>query len=88
MEDQERNAAEVVAVQMGEDHRIDRSRIDAEVAHRDQRRGAAIDEDLSLTRLEVNARLEAPAAAERVSRAEKADLHERPISGLMISCRP
>jgi hypothetical protein len=36
----------------------------------------------------VDARLETPTAAERVSRAEKAHLHESPFQRLMISCRP
>jgi hypothetical protein len=88
VEDQERDAAEVIAVQVGEDHRVDRRGIDAEAAHRNQGRRAAVDEGLGRARLEMDARLEAPAAAERVARAEEAYLHEDLISGLMISCRP
>jgi hypothetical protein len=49
VEDQERDAAEVIAVQMREDHRVDCRRIDTEAAHRDQRRRAAVHEDLVRT---------------------------------------
>src|SRR5207244_8123147 len=87
IEDQERHAAEVVTVQVGQDHRVDRLRLDAEAPHRDQRRGAAIEKHLARARLEVDAGLEAAAAAERVARSEEADLHEDLIPALMISCR-
>jgi hypothetical protein len=68
-----------LSVQVGKDHRVDRQWVDAEAAHRDQRRRAAVDEDLGLARLEVDARLEAP---------RKRTFTSAPSPALMISCRP
>jgi hypothetical protein len=47
VEDHEGHAAEVVTVQVREDHRVDRLRVDAEAAHRDQGRRAAVEEELA-----------------------------------------
>jgi hypothetical protein len=50
VEDQERQTAEVVAVQVRQQHRVHRIRIDAEPLHRDQRRRAAVDQHRTITR--------------------------------------
>ena len=77
VEDQEGHAAEVIAVQVREDHGVDRLRVHAEAPHRDERGGAAVDEHLSAGGLDVDARLEPSATAERIARSENPDLHPR-----------
>src|SRR5438128_1945949 len=78
VEDQEGHAAEVITVQVREDDGVDRLRVHAEAAHRDERGGAAVEQHLRAGRLDVDARLEPPAAAERIARSEKPDPHTRP----------
>ena len=66
----ERNAAEVIAVQMGQHDRVDRVRIDIARAQRDMGRRAAIDQDGLSRRRKMEAGVEAPAGAERVAGAD------------------
>ena len=47
VEQEERHAAEMIAVQMAQDDRVDRVRIDVAHAQRHMRRGAAIDQERS-----------------------------------------
>src|SRR2546425_10168091 len=75
VEEQEGHAAEVITVQVREDDGVDRERVHAEAAHRDERGGAAVQEHLRPGRLHVDARLEPPAAAEGVARAKEPDSH-------------
>ena len=88
VEDQERDAREVVAVQVGEEHGVHALRVHAETPHRDQRGRAAVHEEAPARGLDVDARLEPPAAAERVAGAEEPDLHPDLLRGPMISCLP
>ena len=68
----------MITVQVREDDGVDRLRVHAEAAHRDERGGAAVEQHLRTGRLDVDARLEPPAAAERIARSEKPDPHTRP----------
>jgi len=61
---QERQPAEVVAVQVRDQHHVDRVRVHAEALDRDQRGGAAIEQGVDPVRLEVDAALKEAAAAE------------------------
>src|SRR3546814_20003286 len=65
----------MVAMQMGDQDRVDRIRIDAELLHGDQRGGAAVDEETGGRAGHHEAGIEAAAAAESVAAAEKLKLH-------------
>src|SRR3546814_2375928 len=67
----------MVAMQMGDQDRVDRIRIDAELLHGDQRGGAAVDEEAGGRARHHEAGIEAAAAAESVAAAEKLKLHAR-----------
>ncbi len=74
VEDQERERAEVVAMQVREGDRADRRRIDVGPPHGDERGGPAVDEQAPARALEEQAGLEAAAAPEGVAGAEDVDL--------------
>jgi hypothetical protein len=61
VEDQEWQAAKVIAVQVGQKHRLDAVRINLEATHGDERRGTAVDQETRFRRLDVEAGVE-PAA--------------------------
>jgi hypothetical protein len=72
VEDEEGNAAEVVAVEMREEDAADGSRVDARALHPDEGRGAAVDQDSDAAgALEAEAGLEASPAAEGITGAEE-----------------
>ncbi len=75
----ENETGEMIAVQMADHHRIDAVRVDAELAHRDHRGGAAVDEEPRIPVFDQEAGVEPPAAAEGIAASEKAQLHRAPI---------
>ena len=72
---EERHAAEVVAVQVAQDDPADLARIDAGALQRDERGGAAVEEDGIARPREMQARLKPAAAAEGVARPDERELH-------------
>ncbi|OLE38913.1 MAG: hypothetical protein AUG00_04070 [Candidatus Rokubacteria bacterium 13_1_20CM_2_70_7] len=75
VEDQEGQAAEMVAVQMREHDPLDGVRIEAGALHGDERRSAAVDQDApAVSAAQVQTGLEPPATAERVTRSKKLKL--------------
>jgi hypothetical protein len=75
VQDEEREAAEVVAVQMGQKDPADRSRVHAGPLHRDQRGRPAVDQERPARALQEEARLKAPSAPKRVARPEELKLN-------------
>jgi hypothetical protein len=66
IEHEERKPTEVVAVEMADEHRIDLVGVDPRSFERDERRRAAVDKARMPIRFSEDARLEAPAATERI----------------------
>ncbi len=77
VQDQERQPAEVIAVQVAQQHRVDGVGRDPVAAHADERGGAAVDEKAGAAAFDQHAGLQAPAAAEGVAAAEKGETHGR-----------
>jgi len=79
IQDQERQSAEVVSVQVGQEDPADLRRVHAGSLHRDQRRRAAVDEKSAVCVAQEKAGLEAPPASERVACPQelKPDLAQR-----------
>ena len=73
VDDEKGDAAEMVPVEMGDQDAIDCCGADPRVFHRDQRRGAAVDEEADSTGIDMDARLEPAPAPEVVSAAQKTD---------------
>src|SRR4029077_2144420 len=73
VEDQERQAAEVIAVKVAQEYNPHLSRVHAVALHADQRRGAAVDEHGRLGAREVQAGLQPATSAEGVARAHEAE---------------
>jgi hypothetical protein len=75
----ERHPAAVIAMQMGEEDRVDRIVLDALLRHGDQRRGAEIHAEAGLRAIDHDAGLEPTAAAEGVAGADEpnGDRHRR-----------
>ncbi len=63
----------MVPVEMGDQNAIDRGGADPRAFHRDQRRGAAVDEEADWTGIDMDARLETAPASEVVSAPQKAE---------------
>ena len=72
VQDEERHATEMIAVEVAQQHRAYLARVHAITVHGDQRRGAAIDQHGPLGAREVHAGLKAPAAPESIARAQEA----------------
>ena len=70
VQDEKGKPAEMIAVQMRQDDGIDRVGIDAEGIDADHRAGAEIDEIARVFRLQMEARIATPAAAEGVAAAD------------------
>ena len=70
---QERDAAEVIAVQVADDDGVDRGDVHPQMAHHRDRRGAAVDQRLIAVRRHVEGRVQPSAVAEGVTRAEEED---------------
>lgn len=75
VQDEEGQAAEVIAVEVADEDGLDVVRIDVEAAHRDERRRAAVEQDGAGCGSDEDARLEPPAAAEGVAAAKELHRH-------------
>src|SRR5437773_2216762 len=75
VQDHERKAAEMIAVQMRDEDGADAIGIDVEPSHRDHARGAALDEERARGRLHEEAGVESSAAPEGVAASEKPEPH-------------
>jgi hypothetical protein len=67
VQDQERNATEVIAMEVANDDCVDLVGFDAECLHGHETRGTAINEQMRTGGLQLHARLEPTAVAERVT---------------------
>ena len=85
VEQQERQAAEMIAVQMRQHDAVDPVRIEPARLQRRQSRGAAIDQQRALGRFQPEAGVEAAARAEGVAGAGNRQSHEFPVP-CMIFC--
>src|SRR5579864_4388778 len=74
VENEEWDAAKVVAVQVRHEHRVDRSGCESQSRQTDQRRRPAVEQHVRALATERDTRLETPAAAEGVARAD--ELHD------------
>ena len=83
--DQEGDTAAVVAVQMREQHRVERIGMQALLGQRDQRRGPEVDGEARGGAVDHDTRLEAAAAAERVAGADDPHRHGH---GAIVPERP
>ncbi len=77
VEQQERQAGEMIAVEMRDQDQVDFVARDAEPLQRRQRRGAAIDQEIDARAGDVKAGVGPAAGAERVAAADKSQLHRR-----------
>src|SRR5262249_162832 len=80
IENKERQAAEMIAMQMADDDQIDRVRIDAIALHADERGGAAIDQELRLARIDMKAGLQPAPGTEGIAATDELDstlVHDR-----------
>ena len=75
IEHEERQAREVIAMEMGDQDDVDVITGDAEPLERDQGGGAAIDQKIRAFAGDVKAGVETPARAERVAATDELDLH-------------
>ena len=78
LQDEERKPSEVIAVEVRQQDNIDVRGLDLEPLHRDERGGAAVDEQALSVRLigaHVDAGLEPPSAAEGVVAPQKPYVH-------------
>jgi hypothetical protein len=75
VEDEERHAAEVVAVEVRQHDRVDGARVEAEPPEPDEHRGAAVDQDAAAAALDQEAGLEPAPAAEGVAAADEGHAH-------------
>src|SRR5690242_6067457 len=71
IEDEERHAAEMIEVEMSEQNEIDRVSINVDLFHRDQRRCAAIDQEIRFAAGNVETCIEAAAGTECVAAPHK-----------------
>jgi hypothetical protein len=85
VEDEERDASEVVAVQMGEKDRANLCRIDPEPLHGDERGCPAVQQEGSRSGPHQGAGLEPAAAPESIARSEELHRHIVHPSSLRIS---
>ena len=67
VQDEEGNAPEMVAVQVGDDDSVHCGRVHSPAFHRYQRRGTAVEQEVGSGETDRDARLEAPTAAEGIS---------------------
>src|SRR5262249_59465048 len=77
LHEQERDATEVIPVEMREEHEIERRRIMPPALERLEDGGTAINQERHPGRLDEIAAVEAPAGAVSVSRAQHGDPHLR-----------
>ena len=75
VQNKERQAAEMVAVQMRYEDGFDRIRLDAEAPNGNHRRGAAVNQELGRSSGYVKACVEPPAAAKGVATTEELQSH-------------
>src|SRR5581483_12004721 len=73
VQDQERDPAEVVAVEVAQAHPADRRRVEAGALEGDQGGGAAVEQEAPAGAVHAEARLQPAARPERVARAEEPD---------------
>ncbi len=76
LENEERQAADVIGVEMRDEDRIDGVAVDRKLVHRDQRRRAAIDQRVDLPADQMKAGVESPAGAEGIAAADELQVHE------------
>src|SRR2546425_9338408 len=77
VQNEEGEAAEMIAVEMRDEDGADAVGIDAEPPHRDHARGAALDQERAGGRLDEKAGVEPSAAAEGVAAPEELKSHQR-----------
>jgi hypothetical protein len=83
VEDERRETAKVIRMQVRQDDGFNRVRINTELAYCDHCRGAAVDEETRVTAIDQKTGVEASAGAERVARAEQLQSHGvTPIEGV------
>jgi len=75
LDEQERQAAEVIAVEMADKNRVQTTRVVARALHSQQGRGAAVQKKVSLIGFDEVCALVAPAAAKSVAAAEYVKFH-------------
>src|SRR5262249_55487023 len=75
IEQQERQSAEMIAVQMRYEDCVNAVGIDAELPHGYEARRSAVDQEGAACCLDEEAGVEPPAATEGVTTAEKLDFH-------------
>src|SRR5579871_3333240 len=75
LEHEIRNAAEMIAVEVAEEDRVDGVARNAEPLEPDQRGGAAIDQEIRRLADHVEAGVEPAARAERISAADELQVH-------------
>src|SRR6478735_7803512 len=75
VQQQERQAAKMVAMEMRDQDQVDVVAHDAEAFQRGQRRRAAIDQEIDAVTRDVEAGVEPAAGTERVAAADKSQLH-------------
>src|SRR5262249_7241794 len=75
VEDQERQASEVIAVEMGQHDGVEVERVDAETPQRNERGRTAVEQDAARAGLDEDAGLESATTAEGVARSDEGDAH-------------
>ena len=75
LEDEERHAADVIAVKVREEDDVDLVAVDRELVHRNERGGAAIDQGVDAASDEMEAGIELPARAEGIAAADELQMH-------------
>ncbi len=75
VEQEERQAGEMIAVEMRDQDDVDVLARNAEALQRDQRRRAAVDQEIGALARDVKAGVEAPAGAQRIAAADELQLH-------------
>lgn len=75
VQQEKRQSTKMIPVQVADDDRIHRRRIDAEAVHRDERRRAEVDQQRRAWRLEIEGRVRLTAAAKCVAAAQNAQRH-------------
>ena len=75
LEHEERQAADVIFVKMGEEDDVDLVAIDREPVHRNERAGTAINQRVDISSEEMKARIKTSARSECIAAADELQLH-------------
>ena len=76
----------MVAVEMGDQNRINERWLKAESLHGDECGGTAVEQDVPAIGVELDAGLESPAGAESIAAAQEPGLHLAPYSSHASPC--